>query len=570
MWEEPGKVSDDELVWVHEPHYRVSGKYVRGNLGEALCLPPNTPQEYDLIYDQHGFRNEADLVTADIAVVGDSYVEAPMTPTPFLMTSVLGVLENATVANLGLSGYGPQQELATLKRYALPLNPKTIVWLFYEGNDLPNVYGYERDIAALTNDTRFMPWMRSFSRNAVLALGRIQRGCVPEDRLAKRYAIVRQPDGSQARVHFAIDGATLSEKDLTLSERDLKALGRTGSMLEEAYRLCRERGIRFVVVFVPERHRVYDGLPTVVEVSDEVKQWVVNDLPERLRATVADISPDISYVDLTTIFRTEVEKDAVVFLPDDTHWTVEGHRIAARAVHDLGVKSPIFVVKQHGDQLTEQVALMVRGPDGTIRYWSKGAERLYGWTREESLGDSSHRLLKTSFPKPLRSIEAELLKTGHWKGTLVHQRRDGSQVTVASRWEVQRYGKDRSTTAVEINGEPVVEQPKDQFTEDMALIVRGPDGTIRYWNKGAEYLYGWAPRETLGDSSHRLLKTIFPKPLQSIEAELLKAGHWEGTLVHQRRDGSQVTVASRWELQLSSKDQSATIVEINRDRQRDG
>jgi hypothetical protein len=131
-------------------------------------------------------------------------------------------------------------------------------------------------------------------------------------------------------------------------------------MLEEAYRLCRERGIRFVVVFAPERHRVYDGLPTVLEVSQEVNQWIVNDLPERLRATVTDISPDISYVDLTAIFRAEVEKGAVVFLPDDTHWTVEGHRIAAGAVHNLRGKGPLEA------QLSQHIALMVRGRDGRM------------------------------------------------------------------------------------------------------------------------------------------------------------------------------------------------------------
>ncbi len=148
-----------------------------------------------------------------------------MTPTPYLMTSVLGELENATVANLGLSGYGPQQELATLKRYALPLNPKTIVWVFYEGNDLGNVDGYERDIAALTNENRFMPWMRSFSRNALLALGRIRRGCIPERSLMQSvtpsYGILTEATGESI---LPIDGTALSEKDLN-------ALSRTGSML---------------------------------------------------------------------------------------------------------------------------------------------------------------------------------------------------------------------------------------------------------------------------------------------------------------------------------------------------
>ncbi len=49
LWEGPGKVSDEELVYVQKPHSRVSGKYVKGNLGEALCLPPSTAQEFDLI-----------------------------------------------------------------------------------------------------------------------------------------------------------------------------------------------------------------------------------------------------------------------------------------------------------------------------------------------------------------------------------------------------------------------------------------------------------------------------------------------------------------------------------------
>src|SRR6185312_9023408 len=35
---------------------------------------------------------------------------------------------------------------------------------------------------------------------------------------------------------------------------------------------------------------------------------------------------------------------------------------------------------------------MVRGLDGTIRYWSTGAERLYGWSRADAVGKVSHIL----------------------------------------------------------------------------------------------------------------------------------------------------------------------------------
>ncbi len=106
---------------------------------------------------------------------------------------------------------------------------------------------------------------------------------------------------------------------------------------------------------------------------------------------------------------------------------------------------------------------------------------------------------------------------------------------------------------------------KDIFVdvEHDALMVRNPDGTIRFWNKGAENLYGWEYRETIGKRSHNLLQTIFPVPLQHIERELEDKGHWEGSLVHVRRDGSRLVVRSRWELQFDAKDQSATVIEIN-------
>lgn len=58
---------------------------------------------------------------------------------------------------------------------------------------------------------------------------------------------------------------------------------------------------------------------------------------------------------------------------------------------------------------------------------------------------------------------------------------------------------------------------------------------------------------------------MFPIPIEVIEEELRVKGHWEGRLVHERRDGSKVAVASQWDLQQNPKspDQSITIVEVS-------
>jgi hypothetical protein len=119
LGEEPGYLPDPELVATPAPYRTVKMEFSRGNLGEVLCLPSRPAEPFELKYDKNGFRNDEDLTRADIAVIGDSYVESPMLPTSMLATTRLAKLIQTTVANLGQSGYGPQQELAVLKRLGI-------------------------------------------------------------------------------------------------------------------------------------------------------------------------------------------------------------------------------------------------------------------------------------------------------------------------------------------------------------------------------------------------------------------------------------------------------------------
>jgi PAS domain S-box-containing protein len=86
---------------------------------------------------------------------------------------------------------------------------------------------------------------------------------------------------------------------------------------------------------------------------------------------------------------------------------------------------------------------------------------------------------------------------------------------------------------------------------------------IFFWNKGAQDLYGWKPEEALGKPSHELLHTRFPKPLHEIRSQLFSTGHWEGELVHRKRDGTEVVVASSWKLRRSERGGVATVVEVD-------
>lgn len=104
------------------------------------------------------------------------------------------------------------------------------------------------------------------------------------------------------------------------------------------------------------------------------------------------------------------------------------------------------------------------------------------------------------------------------------------------------------------------------LTLDLAqAMVWKPDGTITYWSQGAAAMYGWTAEEAVGRVSHELLKTVFPAPLETIQAALFSAGRWEGELRHHRRDGTPVAVASHWALHYDSGGQARSIVEVDSD-----
>jgi two-component system, LuxR family, sensor kinase FixL len=96
------------------------------------------------------------------------------------------------------------------------------------------------------------------------------------------------------------------------------------------------------------------------------------------------------------------------------------------------------------------------------------------------------------------------------------------------------------------------------------VFVRDMSDVITFWNRGAEEQYGWPSQEAVGRVSHHLLRTDFPAPLTEITAELTRMGRWEGELVHTRRDGTKVVVASRWALQFEGEN-PISVLETNND-----
>jgi two-component system cell cycle sensor histidine kinase/response regulator CckA len=102
-------------------------------------------------------------------------------------------------------------------------------------------------------------------------------------------------------------------------------------------------------------------------------------------------------------------------------------------------------LEQAGHRLKRKSALLdaasdavyVRELDGTISYWNKGAERIYGWPESEALHRQAPELLYAEADLPaFWDAVVTVLDEGTWIGVLTPITRDGRTIQTHSRWQL--------------------------------------------------------------------------------------------------------------------------------------
>lgn len=91
---------------------------------------------------------------------------------------------------------------------------------------------------------------------------------------------------------------------------------------------------------------------------------------------------------------------------------------------------------------------------GHIRFWSRGAERLYGYSSSQAVGQSIHHLLKTRYLDgvDVSEVIGQMTEIGEWEGRLEHTTASGAKILVYSIWT-----KASPSSALEVNSAMVVE-----------------------------------------------------------------------------------------------------------------
>ncbi|MBI5383915.1 MAG: response regulator [Verrucomicrobia bacterium] len=95
-------------------------------------------------------------------------------------------------------------------------------------------------------------------------------------------------------------------------------------------------------------------------------------------------------------------------------------------------------------------AIVVRDLEDRIEFWNQGAERLYGWTVEEALGNEVTSLLVKD-PAAFRAAKQQVVASGAWSGELRQFAKDRREVIVNSRWTLLRDDQGRPHSVLVIN-----------------------------------------------------------------------------------------------------------------------
>ena len=125
----------------------------------------------------------------------------------------------------------------------------------------------------------------------------------------------------------------------------------------------------------------------------------------------------------------------------------------------VAIRSDITERKRAEQQIREQAALLdqaqdailVRDLDQNILFWSKGAEKIYGWTAEEAVGKNARELLFKGPSEHFDEAGRAVIQNGKWQGEIRQTRRDGAEIIVESRWTLVQDEKSQPNSILVIN-----------------------------------------------------------------------------------------------------------------------
>ena len=250
--------------------------------------------------------------------------------------------------------------------------------------------------------------------------------------------------------------------------------------------------------------RIYKGEPLFSEdyVSDAVEGFNPGDIIARAAIPLIARGSAIGHY---TLFSRRPHR----FTPEERELLVTLGREAATVIAKVQAEEEIKQQLRLIDLASE--AIIIRDLDHHALSWNRGAEKIFGWTKDEAIGQHMPTLLQTEFPVSFDKAQDVLLSDGHWEAEMWCTTKNGARIAVEHRWTLERDDAGNPSTMLTIIND-ITERKKaeeqllamSRYSRNLIetsldpLVTISAEGKITDVNKATEKVTGFSREELIG------------------------------------------------------------------------
>ena len=336
---------DEMLGWVPKPN--AEGIYAMSDSKTQIEINSKGLRDQDYDYKKpEGIKR--------IVVLGDSFTWGYGVEEKNIFTEILEdeLLKNIQVINMGVSGYGNDQELLFFKKDGIRYNPDLVVVAFYVGNDIINnintvQYNHPKPMYVLDDEDNKLiltnipvpqkeewiekkeEWIEEDNVTLFLSFKRFMAHhshvyAFISDR------IVSSPNLLNLFKKIGIaDKRTMPRGEQVLKRQlELNPYGwnLTKAILKEIDTVAEANNAKTFVVIIPTREQVY-------------KNW-----DSEINGALVDFCKEsnIPVLDLLPEFRKHAQNGEQLYFKIDRHWNANGHKLAAELIYDKLIEEQLI------------------------------------------------------------------------------------------------------------------------------------------------------------------------------------------------------------------------------------